>query len=210
MAAMTQKLTTWPTPQGPLTLMSFCSPEQINGLLMEDSFTRYARYSPIISRKESLLAATALPDANVVLAVTPDSRIVGYAILRYPFEDERWVRVGPQVMMEVAVIEVNRQWRGVGMAKPLLGLLVDHPLQASRIFYMVGYSWTWDLEGAGLTAGQYRQMMIRLFASQGFRTFQTNEPNVMMRPENLFMARVGANIGPEVEKRFKMVRFNLV
>jgi acetoin utilization protein AcuA len=177
---------------------------------MPDSFTRYARYSPIISRKESLLAAAALPDANIVLAATEARQIVGYSILRYPFGDERWIRVGPRMVMEVAVIEVNRQWRGVGLARPMLGLLVDHPLEARRIFYMVGYSWTWDLEGAGISAGQYRQMMIRLFASQGFRTFQTNEPNVMMRPENLFMARIGAEISPEVEKRFKLVRFNLL
>jgi len=209
MAAAAQKQLEWPTPKGPLTLMSFCGPEQIAGLAMEDSFTRYARYSPIISRKESLLAAAALPDANVALAVTAGGQVVGYGILRYPFEDERWVRVGHQVMMEVAVIEINRAWRGVGLAKPLLGLLVAHPLEAVRIFYMVGYSWTWDLEGAGLNAGQYRQMMIRLFTGHGFRTFQTNEPNVMMRPENLFMARIGAAIDPEVEKRFKMVRFNL-
>lgn len=210
MVAAAQKQMEWPTLQGPLSLMSFCRPDQIAGLSMVDSFTRYARYSPIISRKESLLKAAGLPDANVVLAVTADHQIVGYGILRYPFEDERWIKVGDRVMMEVAVIEINRSWRGVGLAKPLLGLLVDHPMQASRIFYMVGYSWTWDLEGAGLTAGQYRQMMIRLFASQGFRTFQTNEPNVMMRPENLFMARIGEDIGPEIEKRFKMVRFNLL
>ena len=51
--------------------------------------------------------------------------------------------------------------------------------------------------------------MIRLFSSQGFRTYQTNEPNVMMRPENLFMARIGGNLSEDTRYRFKQVRFNM-
>jgi len=71
----------------------------------------------------------------------------------------------------------------------------------------VGYSWTWDLEG--ISAMEYRNMLISLFSQQGFKTFQTNEPNIMMRPENLFMARIGANISENIRKRFKIVRFDL-
>ena len=63
--------------------------------------------------------------------------------------------------------------------------------------------------GTGLSPMDYRNMMIRLFAGQGFRTYQTNEPNVMMRPENLFMARIGDNVSEPVQRRFKMVRFNI-
>jgi len=107
----------------------------------------------------------------------------------------------------VMVIEVSRPWRGCGLAKALLEMLVDHPLAEDRIIYMVGYSWTWDLEG--MPAIQYREMMIRLFSHFGFQVFQTNEPNVMMHPENLFMARIGANISEATVRRFKMVRFNM-
>jgi len=72
---------------------------------------------------------------------------------------------------------------------------------------MVGYSWTWDLEG--ISAMDYRDMLISIFSQQGFETFQTNEPNIMMRPENLFMARIGGKISEPIRKRFKQVRFNL-
>ena len=72
---------------------------------------------------------------------------------------------------------------------------------------MVGYSWTWDLEG--ISAMDYRNMLIKIFSQQGFETFQTNEPNIMMRPENLFMARIGVNISEDITKRFKLVRFDL-
>ena len=65
------------------------------------------------------------------------------------------------------------------------------------------------MEGKGLTAIEYRIMLVNIFSKQGFRILQTNEPNIMMRPENLFMARIGANISEDMQKRFKMVRFDL-
>jgi len=51
-------------------------------------------------------------------------------------------------------------------------------------------------------------MLIDIFSQQGFRVFQTNEPNVMMRAENLFMARIGNNISESIKKNFKQVRFD--
>ncbi|RLC15275.1 MAG: N-acetyltransferase, partial [Deltaproteobacteria bacterium] len=47
------------------------------------------------------------------------------------------------------------------------------------------------------------------FSSQEFEILQTNEPNIMLRPENLFMARIGANIPEEIQRQFKLVRFNM-
>jgi acetoin utilization protein AcuA len=88
-------------------------------------------------------------------------------------------------------------------------MVLDHPLKEARIFYMVGYSWTWDLDGSLMAAMDYREMMIHLFSVFGFEVLQTNEPNVLLRPENLFMARIGKNISEANQKRFKQVRFNL-
>ncbi len=197
------------TRQGNVILHSFCSPDEIASLSFRETFSRYARYNPIISKKETLIETASKPDANVTLAFTPEGKIVGFAMLVYPAPEERWLRVGEQVMMEVSVIEVSREWRSAGISKALLRLVTDHPLKEDRILYMVGYSWTWDLDGTGIAPMSYRDMMINLFASCEFKIFQTNEPNIMMRPENLFMARIGANISEPVQKRFKMVRFNL-
>jgi hypothetical protein len=54
----------------------------------------------------------------------------------------------------------------------------------------------------------YRNMLISIFSQQGFNTFQTNEPNIMIRPENLFMARIGINISDAILERIKQVRFD--
>lgn len=176
----------------------------VEGILGE-----HARCNPIISSRESLEALTLKPDANVTIASCEAGRIVGLAVLRYAEREDRWFRVGENTMMEVAAVEVSRAWRSQKISSALLRMLVDHPLEARRIFFMVGYSWTWDLEGSGLDPTQYRAMMVRLFSKQGFERFQTNEPNILMRPENLFMARIGAEVPEEIRKRFKWVRFNM-
>ncbi len=190
-----------------IVLRSFCSPDEILSHDFDAAFTRFAQYDPIISSKESLAKKAREEDANVVLALSAEGTIIGFAVLAYPDPDERWVRVGEKVMMEVMVIEVSRPFRGKGLAKAQLERLIDHPLAEDRILYMVGYSWTWDLEG--IPAIKYRDMMIHLFSGFGFQVYQTNEPNVMMHPENLFMARIGANIDEETVRKFKMVRFNM-
>ncbi len=197
------------TDRGTVSIRPFCAPEDIAGLTLTETFKEYVRYHPIISKIESLARAASLPDANVVLAASGENTIVGFAILKYPGPGERWRRVGDRVMMELAVVEVGREWRESDIGKTLLQHALDHPLKEDRILYMVGYSWTWDLEGTGKDPMSYRDMMIHLFSQFGFKIYQTNESNVMLRPENLFMARIGENISEEVQKKFKLVLFNM-
>ena len=207
MSPKNQKRFEWSTRRGKVIINSFCSPDDIASLSFIKAYTKYARYRSIVSKKETLIKAALQPDTNVTLAFTPDGKIIGFGILEYPHPGERWQRVGDRIMMEISVIEVGRPWRSLGISKKILRFLVDHPLKGEKIFYMVGYSWTWDLEG--ISAMDYRNMLIKIFSQQGFKTFQTNEPNIMMRPENLFMVRIGANISEEIRKRFKLVRFDL-
>ena len=202
-----QKRIEWSTRRGKVIVSSFNSPGDIESLSFIEAYTKYAGYRSIVSKKQTLIRAASQPDTNVTLAFTLDGKIVGFGILEYPPSGERWRRLGGWIMMEVSVIEIGRPWRSLGISKKIIQLLVNHPSKEERIFYMVGYSWTWDL--AGISAMDYRDMLIGIFSQQGFKTFQTNEPNVMMRPENLFMARIGANISEDIKKRFKLVRFDL-
>lgn len=197
------------TERGTVILRSFWTPEEIEPLRFGLAEERFAQYRPLIPDKKSLVRAASGEATNVTLAVDREGTIVGAGILEPPERESRWSRVGKDAIMEVGAMEVARPWRDEKLSKPLLRLLVDHPSREKRIFFMVGYSWTWDLDGKGLTAMAYREMLIRLFSEQSFGTFQTNEPNVMLRPENLFMARIGESVPPALVKRFKRVRFGL-
>ena len=52
-------------------------------------------------------------------------------------------------------------------------------------------------------------MLIRLFTDFNFQELETNEPNICLKPENLFMGRVGAAVSEEIQKNFKWLRFGV-
>jgi len=52
--------------------------------------------------------------------------------------------------------------------------------------------------------------MIRLLKGFGFQECYTNEPNIAMREENLFMVRMGSEVSEEDQKLFRNLRFGIV
>jgi acetoin utilization protein AcuA len=197
------------TPKGDVRIRSFCSPQKIRKCTFDREFTFHADYKSLYTSRELLEKSAEQPDANVVLALAEHNHIIGYGVMAYPDPGERWAELGPGIMMEVTAIEVCRSWRSHKIAASMLKMMVVHPQIEEKIVYMVGYSWTWDLNGTGKTARQYRQMLINLFKPQGFKEYQTNEPNICLKSENLFMCRVGNNIRQVILDRFKWLRFGL-
>lgn len=197
------------TPSGDVRIRSFCSAAEIRQYSFDRQFAFHDHFKSFYTSRGLLEKSAEQPDANVVLALTEPNQIIGYGVLAYPEAEERWADLGPEIMMEVTAIEVCRSWRSCKIAPGILKLLVAHPQIEEKIIYMVGYSWTWDLSGTGKTAPQYRQMLINLFKPHGFQEYPTNEPNICLKPENLFMARVGNKINQVILDRFKWLRFGL-
>jgi acetoin utilization protein AcuA len=52
-------------------------------------------------------------------------------------------------------------------------------------------------------------MMARLFAPGGFREHATNEANLCLKPENIFLARIGADLPPAARQRFKWLCYGI-
>ena len=204
-----QKEILWPTPNGNVRVRSFCTSQQIRDFVFDSEFKTYAQYKSLYTKRETLEKKADVPDANVTIALSSRKHIIGFGVLDHPEPEERWAALGAGKMMEVKAIEVCRSWRSNRVAGTLLKLALDHPRIEEMVAYMVGYSWTWDLDGSGMTAQQYRMMLIRLFKPFGFSVLETNEPNISIRPENLFMARIGRKISPEEQHRFKWLRFGI-
>lgn len=197
------------TSLGELRIRSFCTPEDIRQLSFDRQFGTHAHYRSLYTKRDSLERKAEDPDASVVLAIADATHIVGFGVLAYPDPEERWSELQPRVMMEVNAIEVSREWRAKKIAKGIVQMMMVHPLIEEKIAYFVGYSWTWDLDGNRMSAQQYRQMMAKLFEPFGFQEFQTNEPNICLKPENIFMARIGGSISKEVQNQFKWLRFGM-
>ncbi|MEJ2473566.1 MAG: hypothetical protein P8Y74_06730, partial [Desulfobacterales bacterium] len=169
-------------PMGAVTIRSFCSSEEIRQTMFNPQFSSYAQYRSLYTRRQSLEDNAEQPDTNVTLALTDGNLIVGFGVLAYPEAGERWAELEPHIMMEVKAIETCRVWRSQGLAKGILSMLLHHPFVEDKIVYMVGYSWTWDLDGSKKTAQQYRRILIRLYEPFGFVEYQTNEPNICLKP----------------------------
>jgi acetoin utilization protein AcuA len=197
------------TPSGDVRVRSFCSSAEISGYAFDREFGMHAQYRSLYTRKESLETDAAKEGVNVVLALDRQDTIIGFGVLNFPEAGERWLDLGPGVMMELKVIEVCRRWRSAGVADAIMKMLVAHPGVENVILYLVGYSWTWDLDATGKTAQAYRKMLIRLFEPYGFEELQTNEPNICLKPENIFMARIGKQVTEEMRKKFKWLRFGV-
>jgi len=194
---------------GDVAIRSCCRPDEIRQYDFSSRFGCHAHYRSLYTHRRSLESNAAQPDANVTLAIEANRQIIGFGVLAFPESDERWAQLEPRIMMEVKAIEVSSNRRSTGLAKNILGLLVGHPVVEEKIIYMVGYSWTWDLDGTRKTAQQYRRMLIRLFDPFGFIEYQTNEPNICLKPENIFMGRVGRNVSPDAQNAFKWLRFGM-
>lgn len=199
----------WTTPKGELRIRCGATPEEIRTYTFDKQFGTFAQFRSLYTKRETLEEIAGHDGANVALALTETDTIIGFGVLDYPEPNERWVKLGPKMMMEVKAIEVCRDWRAGHVADAILGMLAKHSLIEEMVAYMVGYSWTWDLDGTNKTAQAYRNILLHLFASHGFVEMQTNEPNICLKPENLFMARVGKELSDEIVKQFKWLRFGI-
>ena len=197
------------TPFNPkITIHSFCQPEEIQRYTFDGQFGMHAQYKSLYTKKESLQKNSTQKNSNVTLALEGEN-IIGFGGLNHPDEGDRWMELRPGLMMEVKAIEICRRYRSHGIASKILESLVDSPIAEALIIYMVGYSWTWDLDGSGKSALDYRKMLIRLFEPFGLQELQTNEPNICLKTENLFMARVGQQVPAEKQQEFKWLRFGV-
>ncbi|MFZ3045471.1 MAG: hypothetical protein WA151_06120 [Desulfatirhabdiaceae bacterium] len=197
------------TRNGRITIRSFCTPEMIRECTFESQFGIYPRYKSLYTRRESLESLALEPGANIVLAITDEHHIVGFGLLVHPDPDERWSRLGHGVMIELKAIEICRDWRSTGIAKPIVEMMLTHPRIEDMIVYLVGYSWTWDLDGSAQSAQEYRRKLFQLFEPFGFQEFQTNDPNICLKPENMLMARIGSRISSQIQNQFKWLRFGV-
>jgi acetoin utilization protein AcuA len=197
------------TSLGELRIRSFCTPDEIRRFSFDRQFGTHAQYRSLYTKRESLERKAEQPDTSVVLAIADSKRIVGFGVLAYPDPEERWAQLEPKLMMEVNAIEVSREWRSKKVARGIVQMMNVHPKIEDKVAYFVGYSWTWDLDGNRMTAQQYRQMMAHLFEPFGFEEYQTNEPNICLKSENIFMARIGENVSKELQNQFKWLRFGM-
>jgi len=200
---------TFETPHGSLAIYPERPAGSFDGLSLDSGLGNFAHYSSIIQRLDVFDKIAAGKDGRVTLAVKDESVVVGYVTWAYPDKSERWSKLG-DLTYELAAIEVSRNYRHLHIGRTMIAAELEDSFFEEKITYMNGFSWHWDLDGAGLTMSEYRRVMIRLLKGFGFREQVTNEPNIALREENLFMARIGSKVSEEDQRRFRNLRFGMV
>lgn len=183
------------TPAGTLLLRDFCPPSLVERLTADKGLRAFARLPE--RELQLFLGISRRPDCALTLAHTSEGVIVGEVTLAPG--DEWWE--GLENVYEVA-IEVSSNWRGFGVARHLLSFALELDALEDIILFALGLSWHWDAEGLGISIYQYREMIARLFASQGFAEYPTTEPNVSLEPANILLARIGKRVDPRVASQF--------
>ncbi len=183
------------SPDGPLLLRDFCPPSLVEHLVPDSGLHAFAR---LPEREHQLLLNLAnSPDCALALAHTPKGEIVGQVTLAPG--DDLWD--GFENVYEVT-IEVSSNWRNLGIAHQLLDFALELDALEDMILFAMGLSWHWDTDDLKITVHRYRELISRLFGSQGFVEFATTEPNISMEPGNILLVRVGKNVDKLVVKRF--------
>jgi acetoin utilization protein AcuA len=195
-------------PGGPLIIRSLCPPGSFSHLELDRGLGSFPHYSSIIQKLAVFERIASSEDGNVILAIEGERLVVGYAACYYPEPRERWAGLG-KLMYEMGAIEVSRGYRHLHIAQRLAELSVDFEFFEDKMAYMNGFSWHWDLDGTGFTLAQYRKMMVNLLKPYGFREYPTNEPNIAMREENVFLARIGSRVGSRDQRRFRNLLFGI-
>jgi acetoin utilization deacetylase AcuC-like enzyme/GNAT superfamily N-acetyltransferase len=183
------------TPAGLLLLRDFCPPSLVERLRADSGLHAFARFP---EREHQLLLSIARsPDCALTLAHTPAGDIVGEVTLA-PGDD--WWE-GFENVYEVTT-EVSANWRGMGIARHLLAFALELDALEDMILFAMGLSWHWDTEGLKISVHHYRELISRLFASQGFVEHATTEPDISMEPGNILLVRVGKNVNQHIVNRF--------
>jgi acetoin utilization protein AcuA len=196
------------TRAGDLKIYPDCGPGFFKGLVWDAGLGAFAHYSSII-QKIDVFERVVNENGRVTLAIAGENAIVAYLVCWYPEKYDRWSKLD-YLMFELGAIEVSRNYRKLGLARTLIKTLMAESFMDRKIAYMNGFMWHWDVDGAGLTLLEYRRMLIGLLKEHGFNDYYTNEPNIALRPENVFMARIGAEVSDEDQKRFSRLRFGIV
>ena len=196
------------TPRGRIWVREKADLDFIASLQLDEGMGSFAapHYPP--SRELKALQRIAEGgEGNVIVAYTEDGKIVGFVAIAPPSAAERWGKLSGKGLIEAMAIEVSRGWRSMGIANKMMQSGLSDPFFDDKIVICTGYTWHWDLGSSALTKKDYRRMLLKYLEKAGFEYYETDEPNVALDTYNFLTARIGPQVGRELNARFKQLLF---
>ncbi len=184
-------------------LQDRCASDYLRSVTADQGLGAFFRYAPEAPERQLayLIRAADAPHSRVLAAVK-SGKLVGYLALHAPDPSSRWAELPAGQVLELGGIEVARDLRGCGLARRLLRQVFSSPDLDAVIVYAQALTWCWDLRGSGLSKGEYRQVILRLFRGAGFEAFPTDEGNIRHDRANLLLARIGPSVPAVLKQAF--------
>jgi len=181
-----------------------CTPAVLVEMVPAPGVGAFSRYSPqAAARQHAALITVAGLAYGRVLVAHQGRQLVAYLTFHPPEGECRWASLPCGRILELGGIEVARGYRGIGLARRLMDLAFAPPDFDDIIVYAQALTWCWDLEGTGMSVADYRQMMLRLFGSYGFKSYATDEPNIRYDQSSFLLARMGPKTPPSLIEAFR-------
>ncbi len=186
------------TPSGLITIEGPISAKVLAPLELDPHLAAFRNHQ---KQKVALEEIISLPEGRVFIA-SHKHLIVGYVTFHRPDEYQRWSTPNLPII-ELGGIEVSSNWRKYKIASKILEMAFSEDYFEDKIVISNEYIWHWDLENTGLKMWEYRNLMEKLFSSVGFETWQTDEPEIISHPANMFSVRIGKYIEKKTIEDFK-------
>lgn len=197
------------TSRGLVYVQNYCSAEFISCLDIDGGFGAIV---PQEKLRSLLLEVASLPGGNVIAAYVDPFLLVGYVLMAKPQPvvwqgktyRRRWEK--SEVLYELGSIEVSRNFRELGVAGKMVGVLCADDLE-DRIVIALELPWHWDVYQTEMDKWRYRNMMVDLLSAAGFVEMRTDDPEVNYDQASVFMARIGSRVSPKDVGQFDSLLF---
>jgi acetoin utilization protein AcuA len=181
-----------------------CTPEVLAEMVPAPGIGAFSRYSPqAADRQHAALITVAGLAYGRVLVAHRGRQLVAYLTFHPPEGECRWASLPRGKILELGGIEVARGFRGMGLARRLMDKAFAPPDFDDVIVYAQALTWCWDIEGSGMSMADYRQMMLRLFGTYGFKSYATDEPNIQYDQTSFLLGRMGPRTPPALVEAFQ-------
>lgn len=193
------------TGSGRIVVENYFTSRKLKKIVIEDGICMFSRGDQERQR-EALVNVSKMEGGNVT-AGTLGGKLISYIGIHHPLPRQRWGKHGYPWLYELGAIEVSRNYRSCGLGGAMMEAAFQDPVYDDAIVFTTGFTWHWDLEGAGLDKMEYRLMGAKLFSRYGFVEMETDEPNVAMDSANIFMVRVGEKVPFSRKREFASMLF---
>ncbi|MBN2167673.1 MAG: hypothetical protein JW738_00385 [Actinobacteria bacterium] len=193
------------TGDGKVFVENYISNRKLKRIEIDEGICMFSRGN-LDKQKEALVNVSKMDGGNVI-AGTLNGRLISYVGIHHPLPRQRWGKQGYDWLYELGAIEVSRNYRAAGLGGAMMEAAFQDPVYDDAIVFTTGFTWHWDLEGAGLDKMEYRLMGAKLFSKYGFVEMETDEPNVAMDSANIFMVRVGEKVPFSRKREFASLLF---